>query len=55
MRSNPSSPRNLTLSLQPGLPPGFAEQVLESETDLDLDCAISTILKLMELYSVSLT
>ena len=55
MRSNPSSPRSLTLCLQPGLPPNFAEQVLEYETELDLNCNITIILKLMELYSVSLT
>ncbi|OMJ84987.1 hypothetical protein SteCoe_13824 [Stentor coeruleus] len=49
-KSNPSSPKGLTLNLLPGLPEHFAEHVLDYETELDLDCNINTILKLMELY-----
>ena len=52
-KSNPSSPRNLNINTHPTLPEHFAESVLDYETELDLDCNISKILKLMELYSVS--
>ena len=51
-RSNPSSPRNLNINTQPGLPENFAENVLDYETELDLDCSVATILKLIELYKV---
>jgi len=37
----------------PELPSHFADQVLDCETDLDLDCKIETVLKLIELYSVN--
>jgi hypothetical protein len=47
-----SSPRGLAIKTYPTLPEHFADQVLEYETQLDLDCTISTIMKLMELYSV---
>jgi hypothetical protein len=50
-KSNPVSPRGVQLS-PPVLPEHFADQVLDLETELDLDCNISTITKLMELYSV---
>ncbi|OMJ92574.1 hypothetical protein SteCoe_4583 [Stentor coeruleus] len=49
-KSNPSSPRGLALNLLPSLPEHFAEHVLDYEIELDLDCNINTILKLMELY-----
>lgn len=52
-KSNPSSPKGLALNLLPGLPEHFAEHVLDYETELDLDCNINTILKLMELYKVT--
>lgn len=51
-KSNPTSPRILVLNPLPNLPEHFAENVLEYETELDLDCNIGTILKLMELYKV---
>lgn len=51
-KSNPTSPRNVVLATIPALPQHFAEQVLDYETELDLDCNIQTVLKLMELYSV---
>lgn len=51
-KSNPTSPRNCGLGMGPGLPEHFAEQVLDFETEMDLDCSIGTVLKLMELYSV---
>ena len=50
-KSNPTSPR-LALNSTPGLPEHFAELVLDFETELDLDCTLATVLKLMELYSV---
>lgn len=50
-KSNPTSPRG-TQTMIPELPSHFAEHVLDYETDLDLDCKIETVLKLIELYSV---
>lgn len=46
------SPRMLRISTRPVLPEHFAEQVLDFETELDLDCNIPAIQKLIELYSV---
>jgi hypothetical protein len=51
LKSNTDCPKAVISSI-PSLPEHFAEQVLDSETDLDLDCTLATILKLMELYSV---
>ena len=51
-KSKPTSPRGQMIS-SPALPEHFAEQVLDFETELDLDCNISSITKLMKLYSVS--
>jgi len=48
-KSNPTSPR---LDMGPKLPDHFAEQILDLETEVDLDCNLATVLKLMELYSV---
>ena len=53
-KSKPNSPRGHIIST-PVLPENFAEQVLDFETELDLDCNISSVRKLMELYSVSAT
>lgn len=50
-KSNPSSPRGNQGNANV-LPSQFAEHVLDCETDLDIDCKLETVLKLMELYSV---
>lgn len=51
-KSKPISPRGHIIS-NPTLPQNFAEQVLDFETELDLECNITSVTKLMELYSVS--
>ena len=51
-KSNSSDPRMLRPKTKLSLPERFAEQVLDNETELDLDCNIGTIVKLIELYSV---
>lgn len=50
-KSNPTSPRGRQAGASI-LPNQFAENVLDCETDLDIECKLETVLKLMELYSV---
>ena len=52
MEKRKNSPSALQINTHPVLPKHFADQVLEFETELDLNCSINTVLKLMELYSV---